>query len=190
VVLLTLALTCTAPLLLPVDRWLQGLLMVLCVSFIAAGFWQAGWWGSRRLQRIVWLGDGRWLLSRREGSSFEVRLLGDSRLAPGVVWLRWQSEQPQSGLPSRPAMVLSSSDIPPADWRRLRVRLALEGVKQSSNNPLQGGTLGGPPQFAAGLRRFAVRVGVRVRVLGALNFGHGWWARSRRAAQGDPRVGV
>jgi hypothetical protein len=135
---LTLALGAVAPLLLQVDLWMRAVLIVLSASVIAIGFRQAGWWGPYRLLRIVWLSDGRWMLSRRDGPPVEVRLLPDSRRAPACVWLRWQREQsPVSfgsasrharsgfGLPSRYAMLLGNGDLPAAEWRRLRMRLAI-----------------------------------------------------------------
>ncbi len=154
VVLLTLALASMAPALLPIDLWAQALLIVSSGIVIAVGFWQAGWWGSRRVQRMVWRSDGRWLVMRRSGPPLEVNLLPQSRRGPGCVWLRWQQlAVSRFSRRSRYAMLLCNGDLATAEWRRLRVRLAvapsgppllnwLEGPDESahaSSDPLKFG---------------------------------------------------
>lgn len=166
--LLTLALASMAPALLPIDLWAQMLLIVSCGIVIAVGFWQAGWWGSRRVQRMVWRSDGRWLVMRRSGPPLEVSLLPQSRRGPGCVWLRWQQVPgvdsdtvSRFSRRSRHAMLLCNGDLPTAEWRRLRVRLAVAPSGPPLLNwfegPDESAHAGSDPlKFGECLRRYGV----------------------------------
>jgi hypothetical protein len=88
---------------------------------LAGVFYRAGWlWGPHRLTRIVWQADGRWLLSSANGLSVECKLSAASRVTSHILWLRWV------GRPTRPVLLVSG-DIAPTDFRRLVVRLFLDG---------------------------------------------------------------
>ena len=86
-----------------------------------AGFRRAGWIGGpRRIDRVSWQADGQWLLVDAQGRKFEAVLRPDTRVAAGVIWLRWNAEGVRS-------MLLTKGDIATGQLRRLGLRLRLEG---------------------------------------------------------------
>jgi len=105
----------------------------LCLALLAAaslsvGLWRARWFGRRRLSRVAWLPDGRWLLADRDGQWVEGRLRGDSRFGSHYVWLRWDADIVQS-------MLLFCGDLTEPDMRRLIVRLRIEGLPGPLETP-------------------------------------------------------
>ena len=105
----------------------RALVYGLCgVLIVALAAWRAGWLGqAHRITRLRWHADGRWTLSTACQPPREARLLADSRVAAGFVWLRWRTgPRPWNRVRS---MLITASDLSPADWRRLAVRLRLQG---------------------------------------------------------------
>jgi hypothetical protein len=97
-------------------------LAVVGLGSVSYGFWRACWWGTRRLDRIAWLPDGRWLLSERGGQSLEGRLRGDSRVGASYLWLRWDADIVRS-------MLLFHGDLTEPELRRLIVRCRIQGLQ-------------------------------------------------------------
>jgi hypothetical protein len=103
---------------------------LLCAVAAAAlaclSFWRAGWIsGLHRLEQLVWLSDGRWLLADRGGVSTEADMTGDSRVAASAVWLSWRTEAGRSR-----SMPLRAGDVPPVVLRALIVRLRVQGLRK------------------------------------------------------------
>lgn len=93
---------------------------LLAGCIVAAGFYHAGWWcGPRRIQRVIWDSEGRWLLVDARGREREACLAAETRTALGCVWLRWQTTAPRS-------LLLLPCDVPTAELRRLSVRLRID----------------------------------------------------------------
>jgi hypothetical protein len=87
------------------------------------------WWGlrracwlggARRIERVVWLPDGHWVLVDGQGRSRDGMLRADSRTGGQIVWLRWNADGIRS-------MLLASGDVPATELRRLVVRLRVAG---------------------------------------------------------------
>lgn len=95
-----------------------GLLLGSCVFFmVGAGLMRAGWLGGgRRLVRLVCQADGHWRLCDACGRAIQTQLSPASRVSTHALWLRWQAN-------NSPPLLLLPGDIPPADFRRLVVRL-------------------------------------------------------------------
>jgi Membrane-bound toxin component of toxin-antitoxin system len=109
-----------------VPRSLGALVYGLCCAAVV-GFaaHRAGWLGTaHRLACATWHADGRWTLSDPRKPPQEALLLGDSRVAANWVWLRWRTEEASW---HRRSMLITSSDLPPDQWRHLAVRLRLQG---------------------------------------------------------------
>jgi hypothetical protein len=96
------------------------------------GFQRAGWLdGKRRIGRVSWRTEGHWLLTDAQGREFEATLRPDTRVAAGLVWLRWNAVDARGRHALRilrgraRSMLLTSGDIPQPQLRRLCVRLRL-----------------------------------------------------------------
>jgi hypothetical protein len=107
----------------PLSLWAAALLSLAAGSALSLGFLQAGWWGGRRVVRLSWSADGLWRLTLRNGRAVELDLHPQTRVASGLLWLRWR---PAGVVFPRRAMLLSRLDIPPGDLRRLVTRLRLD----------------------------------------------------------------
>jgi hypothetical protein len=108
---------------------------LVVAAALSLGFWQAGWCGGRRVMRMSWTTDGRWILTLRNGRSVELDLAFQTRVTPRLLWLVWCTP----GIPfSRRAMLLSCLDIPPDDLRRLAARLRLDAstARKASASPV------------------------------------------------------
>jgi hypothetical protein len=100
------------------------LLSMSAASLVAAGFWRLGWIGQRhRLHRIVWLADGRWVLSTGGGERLEAELSHKTRRGRAFAWLRWQA-------PHRYSMLLVRGDLAGSELRRLLVRLGIDRLSR------------------------------------------------------------
>lgn len=115
-------------------QWLgSGWTLVVCLMtsvLTALAFHRAGWLRtSRRLEQAVWQPDGSWTLTGIRGQRVEGHLAADTRMSPYAVWLRWDVEPSGSSrhLPRRPVALLMPSDLPGGDFRRLLVRLRVDG---------------------------------------------------------------
>lgn len=111
---------------LPVDGWLAGVLLIALVFSLLRTL--AGPVLMRRDSAIVaaaWLGDGRWRLRRRDGVEQEARLLPDSYVHPWLTVLNFRAAR-------RCSLVLPWDSLDPETFRRLRVRLQLEGTATGS----------------------------------------------------------
>ena len=85
---------------------------------LAVGFRRAGWLGgTARIVGIACGSDGQWVLRDAAGRTSARTLSGSTRVTPFAVWLKWY-DNPRS-------LVLIPGDVPPADFRRLVVRLRL-----------------------------------------------------------------
>jgi hypothetical protein len=81
------------------------------------GFLFLGWiGGGRRLTRVTCQPDGRWVLHEANGRTTAAELASASRISSRALWLCW------CGRTLKPLLLLRS-DLPPADFRRLLVRL-------------------------------------------------------------------
>ena len=122
---LTLGGGALAPWLLdPLSLPAAALLSALASVILGLGFLRAGWRGPGQIVRVSWTAEGRWLLTLADGGVIDAALDRRTRVAPGLVWLRWRSAGGR-GLAPR-AMLLSRLDVAPADLRRLVARLRLE----------------------------------------------------------------
>jgi hypothetical protein len=99
---------------------------VSAVLLLVRSYRRAGWiHGPRSLQFAVWDADGRWFLSRA-GKTWEARLRGDSWVSAHVLLLRWEVEE---GSIRRTTVLLTPIDLGPVDFRRLLVRLRVDGMR-------------------------------------------------------------
>lgn len=107
----------------------SAILRVALAAIIGAFIWllfrRAGWLrGAASLDSIIWDADGRWFLSR-SGQSWEARLHGDSYVSSRALLLRWDAVD--ANLPSI-RMLLTRADLGSVDFRRLIVRLRIDGA--------------------------------------------------------------
>jgi hypothetical protein len=94
-----------------------GLLIALAMS---GGFYRAGWLaGPERIARVVWSGEGFWVLLDSAGRAREAHLVADTRIGPGCVWLHWRA-------PDSYSMLLMPGNLPSEQLRRLLVRLRID----------------------------------------------------------------
>lgn len=100
---------------------------------VAWGFYRAGWLGGHSsIHRMIWSGDGVWLLALRDGRQCEGRLRSDTRMSPAAIWLRWTIEPaplvdaPMAGTARSRTLLLVPGDLPAGDFRRLLVRLRVD----------------------------------------------------------------
>jgi hypothetical protein len=122
---LTLGAGALAPWLLdPLSLPTAAVLSALAPVILWLGFLQAGWRGRQQIARVSWTAEGRWLLTLVSGGVVEAELDGDTRVASGLIWLRWRSAS--GGGAARRTLFLSRLDLAPADLRRLIARLRLE----------------------------------------------------------------
>lgn len=93
-------------------------------SFI--GYWYAGWVrGWRHVQSVVWNADGRWFLSRGS-KTWEAKLHADSWINGALMLLRWDAVD---GAEPQFSMMFTIADLGPAVFRRLGIRLRIDGPK-------------------------------------------------------------
>ncbi|HEU4601496.1 MAG TPA: hypothetical protein VFS24_05995 [Steroidobacteraceae bacterium] len=98
-------------------------------TFIWLTFRRAGWLrGPASLCSIIWDADGRWFLSR-SGQRWEASLRGDSYVSSRALLLRWDAVD--ANLP-RNSMLLTRADLGLVDFRRLVVRLRIDGARARS----------------------------------------------------------
>jgi hypothetical protein len=92
----------------------------LCGTLVVGGALRLFGWlgGARRLTQIVCQPDGYWVLSDAGGRRIECELKPSSRITAQALWLEWTSR-------AAPPLLLLPGDVPPADFRRLVVRLRL-----------------------------------------------------------------
>jgi hypothetical protein len=139
VALLAISFAAAAPWLAGAD-WTMALLGALGAGICWRGFQQAGWLGGeRRISRVSWQAEGRWLLTDHGGRQFEVWLRPDSRVAAGLVWLRWDTGATHTLRTEQGArsMLLTLGDIPGSQLRRLCVRLRLDGSQSCVRPPYE-----------------------------------------------------
>jgi hypothetical protein len=77
------------------------------------------------MQSIVWNADGRWFLSSGD-TVWEAKLRSDSWVNGGAMLLRWEA---LDGNAARSCMLLTAADLDPASFRRLGIRLRIDGLK-------------------------------------------------------------
>lgn len=119
VVLLSLWCILLLPLALP--------LVLLLLSFTIAVAWRC--WRQRcelgaEPVRLVWDAEGRWRWFQK-GEEAELALCGDSYLSSAVVILNFTYPETRH----RRSLVLSSASVGADRFRRLRVRLLLDGAR-------------------------------------------------------------
>lgn len=144
-----------APLLLQIDWGVSAAAALVCAFAVGYGFWYAGWLPAgqlarHRLRRLVWLADGRWLLTNEQGDQFEARLLTDTRVGVGCAWLGWAIHSDQV-VPARTdrnrmrqhySMLLGPGDLRAGDLRRLLVRLAVDPLAAPATPFVEDGEFG------------------------------------------------
>jgi hypothetical protein len=118
IAVLTLALLAT--LLLLQQSFATFAIAALCGTLaMASSFRLLGWLGGeRRLTRLACQPDGQWVLSDAGGRRIECELKASSRITSRALWLEWAER-------AGPPLLLLAGDVPPADFRRLVVRLRL-----------------------------------------------------------------
>lgn len=98
--------------------------VVVLAAALTAAFRSAGWLGGAgSVTRLLWRGDGVWILTFQSGRQVEATLESGTRMSPAAIWLRWKLAGPG---PRRRSLLLIPGDVPEADFRRLLVRLRLD----------------------------------------------------------------
>lgn len=123
-------------------RWESLLLAGVAAGGCWWGFRRAGWLeGERRISRVSWQAEGHWLLTDAQGRECTAVLQADTRVACGLIWLRWNTQAGINGGAVRAgkrggthSMLLTSGDIPQSQLRRLGVRLRLSGCNDSGTD--------------------------------------------------------
>jgi hypothetical protein len=103
--------------------------LLICAAgaaFALAARFRGGLAGSASVQEIAWQPDGRWFLTDRR-HTWEADLDGGTRVGSAVLLLRWRATD-------RPAhrtwMLLVPRDLPAGEFRRLLVRVRIDGVRK------------------------------------------------------------
>lgn len=115
---------------------LESLVVSIALSaLISVGLIEQGWLGasSRRVVRLTWLADGRWMAQRRDGRSLECELCLNSRVQAGCVWLRLRALDAPRGAFS---LLLIQSRPSNEALRRLIVRLRLDVPRSGAASAL------------------------------------------------------
>lgn len=94
---------------------------------VAAGFYWLGGWGARRVVRAAWLQSGDWQIERADGSKLTASLLDSSQVTAGFISLHLYADGPAG---SRHRLLWVRGELDREVWRRLRVRLRLEGGRR------------------------------------------------------------
>ncbi len=114
---------------LPLPAWL-----IVVLMFAVAISWVRVFAGPVLMRRgaaivcVQWRADGVWLLRRRDGGEQEAVLMADSYAHPWLTVLNFTGEW-------RCSVVLLPDSIDPEVFRRLRVRLRLEGTAATGSGP-------------------------------------------------------
>ncbi len=120
------AICCGIPFLIPYLPMTGRLLLAGSSSaLVTMGYYFAGWWGSRRVIRVMWQQSGLWILQRAEDAESLQRpweLLGRSWITPSLMVLRWRSDK------STALLLVLRSEMPATTWRQLQLRIKLEGT--------------------------------------------------------------
>jgi hypothetical protein len=112
-----LALLPLLPLGMPVVAVLAGLIVLSWAWNQATHVWLRR---DRSIVSLVWLADGTWRLTDRGGTTRVCRLRWDSYVHPWLTVLNFTGA-------SRCSVVLLPDSLDPETFRRLRVRLGLQG---------------------------------------------------------------
>lgn len=103
----------------------------VALGVVIVGLRRAGWLGGeRRLVKLAWLADGQWLLTDARGRSRQGVICSDTRVGKAWVWLRWNTLDASA---TPPPMLLARTDMPREDFRRLKVRLRVEGARSAAD---------------------------------------------------------
>jgi hypothetical protein len=104
-----------------ISFWVRVAGSILITALVGWGLRRTGWLGGvRRIERVVSLPDGHWVLVDGQGRPRDGMLRADSRTGAQFVWLRWNADGIRS-------MLLASGDVSATDLRRLVVRLRVAG---------------------------------------------------------------
>jgi hypothetical protein len=109
-----------------IPTWLR---VVICISGTTAVLVArtSGWLAGRdSIQRIAWEPDGRWFLSTAQ-RTWEAELDRDTRISSAVLLLRWRTTDSR---PRSTSVLLLPGDLPRGEFRRLVVRLRIEGARR------------------------------------------------------------
>lgn len=125
---LTIALGAAAPWLIDAaSPAFAALCTVCCGGALAWTFRRQGWLGGRRrIVRVSWTSEGRWILTEAAGHGVECVLDPGTRVARALVWLRWRLEENPS---VRRSLLLTAGDATSSDMRRLIVRLRSDAAR-------------------------------------------------------------
>ena len=101
---------------------------LILVSAVLLSLWftarQLGWLGKpAAIRRVTWQGDGTWLVEMGSGEVVEGKLLPTSYSHPWLVVLNFRIE----GKRVARSVVLLRDSLDESSFRRLRVRLGVEG---------------------------------------------------------------
>lgn len=107
----------------PLPGWAAAALAVLvAASLLRALARHALLWGREAVTGLVWEGDGAWTLVTRAGSQSPCHLSADSYVGPRLTVLNFTG-------PRRRSVLVLPDRVAQEGFRRLRVRLMLEGGK-------------------------------------------------------------
>jgi hypothetical protein len=109
------------------------LLNVASVGLLSLGLARIGWWGSRRISRVVWQQSGDWTLVRSLDAQMPTWMLQPSSfVSPFLMVLRWKC------IDDSAVSMIIYGEMPMAEWRRWQARLRLQGCPDvSSKGQLQ-----------------------------------------------------
>lgn len=105
----------------------------LSALIVWLGYYRLGWWGAYRLRKASWLSSGEWLLERVNGEVLIGELQDKSQRNARWMCLRWQVDKAPSI--ANCSLMLIRGEIDAQTWRRLQVRLLLEGRSRLAPSP-------------------------------------------------------
>ncbi|MCK5639925.1 MAG: hypothetical protein KAJ19_03980 [Gammaproteobacteria bacterium] len=116
-------LLCLLPDFSPVIRLVIILFVALSLLFVFRRFYS-----ENTFKQLVWDEQGVWVLCRHDGRQLDAELLPDSYVSPGLVILNLRCLDGTRC----PSQLLLSDSLDEETFRRLRVRLRLEGAAPES----------------------------------------------------------
>jgi hypothetical protein len=115
------------PWLLPLTTLQSSLFTVVAIAVVCVTVWRAGFVGARyRVVKAVWDHDGQWWLIDASGLRQRYVLSSAARVTPPLIWLHWRGDRG-----ARQMLLFRwtlSRRTKSEEWRRLAVRLRLEGA--------------------------------------------------------------
>lgn len=136
------ALAALIPWLLPMSLMGSLAFASVAVAVVLPAAWRAGWVGGRfGTQSAVWDTDGEWRVTVAPSEVHRAVLGSGTRVTSSIVWLHWETP-----IGSRQMVLIRWLFVRQLDqeaWRRLLVRLRLQGALRRSAAGELGGASGG-----------------------------------------------